>query len=90
MHKSYGLFSCQRCDVTKYYRTQAEVSSLLDAMCRTAPLACDADGVLSLAWCISGSALPSLHGIYNRRCKVRAVEIIKDLINSLSCLMQVW
>ncbi len=34
--------------------------------------------VVLLAECISGSGLPSLHGIYLKRCKSRAAKIIKD------------
>ncbi len=34
--------------------------------------------VVRLAECISGSALPSLQDIYLKRCKSRAVKIIKD------------
>ncbi len=34
--------------------------------------------VVRLAECISGSALPSLQGIYLKRCKSRAAKIIKD------------
>ncbi len=34
--------------------------------------------VVRLAECISGSTLPSLQGIYLKRCKSRAAKIIKD------------
>ncbi len=42
--------------------------------------------VVRLAERISGSALPSLQDIYLKRCKSRAVQIIKDLKHPSNCL----
>ncbi len=42
--------------------------------------------VVRLAECISGSALPSLQDIYLKRCRSRAVKIIKDSNHPGNCL----
>ncbi len=42
--------------------------------------------VVRLAERISGSALPSLQDIYHKRCKSRAVKIIKDSNHPSNCL----
>ncbi len=42
--------------------------------------------VVRLAECISGSTLPSLQDIYLKRCKSRAVKIIKDSNHPSNCI----
>ncbi len=46
--------------------------------------------VVRLAECISGSALPSLQDSYLKRCRSRAVKIIKDSNHPSNCLFTVF
>ncbi len=62
------------------------IESVFQCGMGTAPVKTAKPRVVRLAERISGSALPSLQDIYLKRCKSRAVKIIKDSNHPSNCL----